>query len=140
MLTLRQLYSKTDQERKERSRFVKIVKTKMGHNKQGLGYIAAQTYSTHKVNEQGKLVRNSDPHRHLTMITFLNNKLQCIVNCSCEDYTYRYESVNSYKGAAKLDYSNGDPPVFTNPAMTNALCKHAVALYLKIQPKLPSGH
>lgn len=140
MLTLRQLYSRTDQDRKERARFVRIVKTKIGHNKQGLGYIAAQTYSTHKVTEDGRLVKNSDPHRHMTMITFLNNKLQCVVNCSCEDYTYRWETSNSYKEAAKLDYSNGDPPVFTNPSFKNALCKHAISLYLKIRPKLPPGY
>lgn len=140
MLTLKQLYSKTTPERKDRARYVRIVQTKIGHNKQGLGYVAARTYSRLKVGRDGRLVKNDDPQHYVTMITFLNKKLQCICSCSCGDTTFRWEVANSYKGAAEIEFSNGEPPLTTNPTFKVGLCKHLCALYAKIQPKLPPGY
>jgi hypothetical protein len=140
MLTLKQLYSKTTPERKDRARFVRIIQTKIGHNKQGLGYVAARTYSRMKVGADGRLVKNEDPQHYVTVITFLNKKLQCIVSCSCFDNTMRWEFSNTQKGASEIEYSNGEPPVVTNPRQIVGMCKHLCKLYNTIQPRLPPGY
>lgn len=47
---------------------------------------------------------------------------------NCENYVYWWEYANARCGAAYLIYSNGEPPVWTNPGMSVGLCKHLVAL------------
>lgn len=140
MLTPKQLYNKTSKERREKAQYVRIIRVKMGHNRQGLGYIAAKTYSRYIINSEGRVVKNPDRRDYITMLTFLNRKLQCIASCSCGDNTFRWEVANAYKGASEVEFSNGDPPVITNPTFKVGLCKHLVALYLKIKPQLPEGH
>ncbi len=139
MLTIRQLFTRTSKDRKQRAQYVRCLGMKTGYTKAGFGFVAAKSYSFYKVNSEGRLVRNLTPHKYLTMITFVNSKLQCHVSCSCEDNLYRWEFANANRGAAEIEYSNGDPPNTTNPEYKPALCKHLVALYLKIQPKLPTG-
>lgn len=51
-----------------------------------------------------------------------------LVQCTCENYVYWWEYANARCGAAYLIYSNGEPPVWTNPGMSVGLCKHLVAL------------
>lgn len=140
MLTLKQLYQRTTPERKDRAQYVRIIKVKMGHTKQGLGYVACRSYSRFKVGADGRLKRNEDPTHYVTMFTFLNKKLQCIASCSCGDNTFRFEVSNSYKGAAEIEFSNGEPPLTTNPTFKVGMCKHMTSLYKKIQPKLPPGY
>jgi hypothetical protein len=140
MRALKSLMARTDEHRKQRAAYVKIIKTKIGHNKLGQGYIAAQTYSTHKVGADGRMVRNTNKHRYLTMLTFVDKKLHVVASCSCGDQTFRWEWANTQKGAAEIEYSNGEPPTTTNPTFKIGLCKHQVALVNLIKPKLPQGY
>ncbi len=140
MLTLRQLFKRTTEDRKQRAMYVKVLQMKTGHTKEGLGFVAAKTRSTHIVNGDGKLVRNPKPTTYVSMIIFIDRKLNCHVSCSCDDNLYRWEYANAGKNAAEIEYSNGEPPIYTNPGYKPGLCKHLVSLYLKIQPKLPSGY
>jgi hypothetical protein len=139
-LTLKQFFQRTDPARKQRAKYVKITGMKTGHLRSGLAYVACKSYSTHKVNEQGKLVRVSQPNHHITVLTFINNKLQVHVACSCEDNTYRWEWANTQKDAAVIEYSDGSPPDYTNPKYRASMCKHMVALTMKIGPKLPAQY
>lgn len=139
MLNLKQLMARTDAERKQRAQYVKILKLKAGYTSHGQGFVSAQTYSRFKVDQSGKLVRNTEPTKYVSVIVFLNRKLQCKVACSCDDNMFRWEFANSEKGASEIEYSNGQPPVVTNPAYKPGLCKHLVALVEAIKPKLPSG-
>lgn len=86
----------------------------------------------------------NDPHRpdkirryHETYIVGLDEKgenkpiakhKRVLVQCTCECYIYNYEYANARWGAAYLIYSNGEPPVWTNPSMAVGLCKHIIAL------------
>jgi hypothetical protein len=140
MLTLKQLYARTDEERKQRATYVQIVAMKTGYTNEGLGYVAAKTFSRYKVGPDGKLKRNTVPNHYISMITFQNKKLQAVLSCSCDDNLFRWEVANSYKGASEIEYSNGAAPDTTNPNYRPGMCKHLVSLYLKIQPKLPPGH
>lgn len=139
MLNLKQLVRQTDKERKQRAQYVKVLGVKTGYLKSGLGYVASKSKSTHKVNAAGKLVRVASPTQHITVITFVDKKLNVHCACSCEDNTFRWEYANTQKGAAEIEYSNGEPPVTTNPQLRNSLCKHMVALVDRIRPKLPPG-
>jgi hypothetical protein len=140
MLTLKQLEARTTRERKIRAQYVKIVRMKTGHTPEGLGFVAAQTYSKWIVNRQGKLVPNPNKHYYISQITFINKKLKVHVSCSCDDNLYRWEYANSDKEAAVIEYSNGEMPSTTNPLLKAGLCKHLVALVTQIRPKLPSGY
>ena len=139
MLNLKRFMAKTDDERKQRARYVKLVGVKTGHLKNGLGYVACKSYSTHKVNAKGKLVRTQSPNHHVTVMTFIDKKLNVHCACSCEDNTFRWEFANTAKDAAVIEYSNGEAPSTTNPKLRNSLCKHMVALVEYIRPKLPPG-
>lgn len=139
MLNLKQLVRNTDPGRKQRALYVKILGLKIGHLRSGLGYVACKSRSTHRVNEAGKLVRVSNPTQHITVITFIDKKLNVHCACSCEDNTFRWEYANTQKGASEIEYSNGAPPTTTNPQLRNSLCKHMMSLVERIRPKLPPG-
>lgn len=139
MLNLKQLIRRTDDARKERARRVKLVGLKTGYLLSGLGYVASKSMTTHKLDARGKLVRVANPPQHVTVITFIDKKLNVHCACSCEDNTFRWEFANTVKDAAEIEYSNGAPPVTTNPMLRNSLCKHMIALVDRIRPKLPPG-
>jgi len=141
MRTLKQLLNRTDPERKQRAIYVKVIRAKFGrHKDSGNAFIAAQTYSRMRVSADGRLVRNTDPHRYLTMFTFVDKKLNVIASCSCGDQTFRWEWANANKGASEIEYSNGEPPNVTNPTYKVGMCKHQVALLEFIRPKMPPGY
>lgn len=139
MLTLKQFMRKTDRGRHYRAGFVRIVGMKTGHFKSGLGYVASKSYTTHKVNDRGQLIRIQNPQHHVTVITFIDKRLHVHVACSCEDNTFRWEFANTQKDASEIEYSNGAPPTTTNPMLRTSLCKHTIALVNKVKPKLPPG-
>jgi hypothetical protein len=137
MLTIKQLAALTTKDRKQRSTYVKIAQNKIGHNKQGLGFIAAKTYSSHTVNNKGNIVPNPSPIHYVSVITFLDKKLHVHVGCSCDDNLFRYEFANTDKDASEIEYSNGEPPDTMNPQLVPGLCKHLYRVYLSIKNKLP---
>lgn len=52
-----------------------------------------------------------------------------LVQCQCEAFVFNFEYANATVGASRLIYSNGAPPVYTNPGLMPGLCKHLVALF-----------
>lgn len=58
----------------------------------------------------------------------VNKHRKVLVQCSCESFVYVFEYANATKGASRLIYSNGEPPVFTNPQLAPGCCKHLIAL------------
>lgn len=139
MLNLKQLVRRTDIGRTQRARYVKLVGMKTGYLRSGLGYVASKSQTTHKLNARGRLVKVENPTQHVTVITFIDKKLNVHCACSCEDNTFRWEFANAVKDAAEIEYSNGAPPTTTNPMLRNSLCKHMLALVDRIRPKLPPG-
>lgn len=64
--------------------------------------------------------------------------IPCSVDCSCEDYRYKWAYANSDKDAGEigndsLSQCNGAYPRVTNPHLRPGLCKHLLSLrgYLK---------
>lgn len=57
----------------------------------------------------------------------INKHKKIIVSCSCENFVFTFEYANAAHGASRLVYSNGEPPIVTNPGLAPGLCKHLVA-------------
>ncbi len=137
MLTLDQIARRTNNFRRMGSKFVRFTDTKKGYLSNGNGYIAAASYSTHRIDSAGRAYVNQQPSKYVTVFEFLDTQLHVNISCSCEDNTYRWEWALWNRGAAEIEYSNGDAPDIRNPTYKAACCKHAYALYQKIKPKLP---
>lgn len=137
MLTIQQIVKKANRLRLEGARYVRITDVKKGYDSQGRGFVAAASYSTHLIGEDGRPVANPHPHKYVSVITFLDTKLHVQVSCSCADFLYRWEVALHDKGAAEIEYSNGAYPTMTNPQGRHATCKHLISLYRKIEKKLP---
>lgn len=137
MLTIHQIAKKTSRLRIEGARYVRFTDTKKGYLKNGNGFIAAASYSTHVIGPDGRPKVNEQPSKYVTVIEFVDMKLHVHVSCSCADFTYRWEVALHNKGAAEIEFSNGEQPTTTNPSLKPAMCKHAYSLYMKIKPKLP---
>lgn len=131
MLTLKQIIRKTDPFRKEGANYVRILQVKKGYNSLGQGFIASSSYSTHVLDSHGKPHRNERPDRYVTVITFLDRKLHVSCSCSCPDFKFSWETALSYKGAAEIEYSDGEAPDVKNPRYRTGQCKHLFALYYK---------
>lgn len=64
--------------------------------------------------------------------TPINKHKRVICSCACENYVYTWEYANALHGASRIIYGNGDAPTMTNPQNAYGLCKHLVALSLKV--------
>lgn len=137
MLNIHQIVKKANRLRQEGAHYVRITDLKKGYDARGRGFVASASFSTHLIGEDGRPVPNPHPHKYVTVITFLDAKLNVKVSCSCADFLYRWEVALHNKGAADIEYSNGAFPTMTNPSGKHATCKHLIALYNRIKNKLP---
>lgn len=67
--------------------------------------------------------------------------IPCQVDCTCEDYRYKYAYANNDKeagtmGADSLNKCNGNFPKQTNPYLRPGLCKHLLSLREYLRTKL----
>lgn len=65
----------------------------------------------------------------------VNRHRKVLVQCSCENFVYVFEYANASVGASRLIYSNGEPPLMTNPRLAPGCCKHLIALAIIIIEK-----
>jgi hypothetical protein len=141
MLTLPQIYQRTNARRKESAKYVKIIYQKRGWDSHGRGYVACASYSTKEWNAwKQKYVKNPRiKNRYVTVIVFLDPQLHVAVSCSCADFKYRWEVALNHKQAAEIEYSNGELPKIRNPSMKGWMCKHLLKLFETIKPELPKA-
>jgi hypothetical protein len=128
-MTIAQIRKYTPFNRRVSSKIVKIVEIKVKKNIDGYPLILAKTISTETPKGEAKNLKTA-PH-YVTSIE-LYPKKQVIVSCSCDDWLFTYEVACNKKGAARIEYSNGENPGTRNPAMTPGCCKHLYALSTKL--------
>ena len=133
-MTLTQILRNTTSSRVELSAFVAVRNLKFGISKKlGIPKAIAQCYSKDKSGSgQPKLFK------YATMVEFWpESKVK--IGCSCPDHLYRWEYALTRKGASYITYSNGEPPIDTNPKLVPGCCKHLIALIsaMKKQKMLP---
>lgn len=130
-MTFKQIVDHADEGRIARARDVVITKFQVGlHKKTGVPTAIAQSYSKDPGN-----AGSPKADKYITKIEFKSNR-NVIVGCSCYDFTFRYEFALAKKGAAVINYSNGQPPNTTNPPpRVLGCCKHCIALYKYMEKK-----
>lgn len=63
----------------------------------------------------------------------ISKQKRVMCSCPCANYVFMWEYANAEHGAGRIIYGNGEPPSYTNITHTPGLCKHALALALKIK-------
>jgi len=114
---------------------VKLLEQRAGYH-EGNVFFAAKTQSVRERLPNGNIIRLTHSPKYVTVITVLNRRGHVNLSCSCDDFKYRLEYPLTKKGAAQIEYSNGDPTVYTNPSLIPYACKHLIKLYQIIKPKL----
>lgn len=136
MLTLPQIYAKTDELRRRNAQYVRFLRTKKGYNSKGQGFIAVQSHSTRTVDKNGKQISGPSDTKYISMVTFIDKKLHVVCSCSCPDFMYRQEVALNKKGAAEIEYSNGELPTTTNSRMITYFCKHLCQIFFTIEKQI----
>ena len=82
---------------------------------------------------------------HTTSITGVNPDLRSNfeglkLSCSCKRFLFHHEYALTYHGMSHIKYSNGEPPLKTNPRFRNSfagiqICKHLYSLATKLLKK-----
>lgn len=136
-MTMKQIYNRTPRMRKIASLYVKITHIKLGRNRQGLPFAASQSYSAHHILPTGRVIRVRAKIKYVTTLVVISKRGHCKVSCSCPDFTFAgWEYSLAERGAADIEYGNGAAPDIKNPSQVPGACKHVIALYLKVAPKL----
>ena len=124
-MTMEQILKRTPANRKDKAVYVKIKELKSRKTSYSTIVYKAKTTSSHTTTGVKKRGQQS------TYVTTIEtNGKMCVVSCSCEDFAYRWEVALNKKKAARIEYSNGEPPVDTNPSLIPGCCGHLVSLGL----------
>lgn len=122
---MKQIISKSGPARKAAALFVDILQTKVKKSKAGNPLVVCKTRSS--TTSQGKAKPKGSSNTYVSTIEVLPSS-KVIVSCSCQDFMYTWEVALSLKGAARIEYSNGDQPNEKNPRNVPGACKHLVAI------------
>lgn len=124
---------RTTKRRKQSARYVRFLQAKKGYTREGYGFLAVQSNSTHAYDPATKTyIPTPNKPKYVTVVTVLDDDLNCVVSCSCKDFLYRWEVALYLEDAADIEYSNGELPEITNPQLAPRCCKHLVRLYAAI--------
>ena len=131
-MTLKKLLAVTPSNRHEWSAGVKIVGAKARKGPNGVPMYIAKVRSTVDNTGNAKQARKIDTYVASVEVF---PKGQVIVSCSCPDFCFTWEYALNKKGAARIEYCNGEAPGTRNPSEKPGLCKHLVALGEMMQTK-----
>jgi hypothetical protein len=145
-LSFKQLLSTSDPKRMDRATHVNPrslrVAAKDGNESWSFSYKSQREWSTTKMRHRGEI-------RFLKEnVELIDNAedLECIVDCSCPDYKYRWAYHNAAQGSGvvgsnSLSKNNGQPPKTADTDLGPGLCKHLISLgeYLKTNIDPPAG-
>lgn len=145
ILTYTQLMNFSEPERKKRSTKMRTkslpIRADSNNEFWNFSYKSDMSHITPRIN-------NPNGIGHKGRITFKKNAgdksaidIPCSVDCTCEDYRYKYAYANNDKeagsmGANSLNKCNGQFPKITNPYLRPGLCKHLLSLREYLRTKL----
>jgi len=129
-LTVNQILKATPFNRHKKAAQVAIRGIKVRKNLDNMPMVVAKTQSTQKMKKgaiPGKLLPDTQAHNYVTSIeVYPKGKLICA--CSCDDWKFTWEVAMVKYGAARVEYSNGEPPTTRNPLKKPGACGHLIAL------------
>ena len=121
--------AKAGPQRKAAAAYVDIKATKVKKNRDGVPMVLCKTSSKTVIKKGGVAVRKPGGTASTYVTTVeVYPKHQVIVGCSCEDFTYTWEVALNRRGAARIEYSNGEDPGEKNPSYVPGCCKHLIAV------------
>jgi hypothetical protein len=126
-LKLRQLLRLTPRLFHNNAQYVRMLSVKKAKTTSGLtAYLGVM-----RTHDPG---RDKPPRKRNVSIIGLDpdsglpvNKQRVLLQCDCENYAFTWEYANTAHNAARLLFSNGQYPGFTNPKLAPGMCKHLVA-------------
>ncbi len=124
-MTMKQIISKAGPARKAASLYVDLVRMKVKKSKAGNPLVVCKTKSS--TTGQGKAKAKGSANTYVSTIEVLPSS-KVIVSCSCSDFMFTWEAALNLKGAARIEYSNGELPNERNRNNVPGCCKHLVAL------------
>lgn len=111
--------------------YVKFKQVKIGRNRQTqVPTIKSMSYSTHTFLGERK---NYQPNQYVSIVEIHGRYV--VVGCSCDDFWAVWEVALSARGAARVEYSNGERPDNKNPKMVPGCCKHLHRLLSRLIEK-----
>lgn len=145
ILSFSELMKFSDPKRKQRAAKMRTsslpVSSHADNESWNFTYKSDQSHITPRPNSPSGI-----PHRgRITFSKNTNNKsaidLPCSVDCTCEDFRYKYAYANADKqasvtGVNSLSKNNGQFPKVTNPHLRPGLCKHLLSLREYLRTKL----
>lgn len=130
-LTYRQLYALSDSGRKERSRTVSGPALVVDSYQDSSYYVFdyKSNPSTTGLRHKGYIKFIRPQNRSVPK----GEDIECVVDCSCPDYKFRFAWANKQRGSGvvgpnSLNQAWNRAPRITNPTGRPALCKHLLAL------------
>lgn len=130
-MTMRQILKSTPKSRQFSASFVKLREVKVGRAKTTAApVIRAKSYSTHNHKGERKLYK---PNTYVSLVEIHSQHV--VLSCSCDDFWAVWEVALEKRGAARVEYSNGERPIERNPQMIPGCCKHLYALGTKLIEK-----
>ena len=128
-LSLKQLLNATPALMRNNAKFTGVKSLRHANTRNGMPAIRAKVWSQTGRNKQVyscDVIAKEDPDKPI----YKQSKV--LVSCSCENFMYTWEYANNHWGAAKIKYSNGEPPTVTNAGLHPGMCKHLVCLAQEI--------
>lgn len=132
-LTIRQIMAKAGSQRKAAAAYVDITATKVKKNRDGMPMVVCKTQAKTTVTKKPSGDRVTKPKAAGAANTYVTTvevypRNQVIVSCSCDDFKFMWETALNLKGAARIEYSNGQLPNEKNPKNIPGCCKHLYAV------------
>ncbi len=128
-LTSRQIMAKTPLGRRQAADYVRIMALKSKRSKAGTVILYAKTKSTSSSTGVPKV---GPLNTYISTIEVLNTRGHVKTSCSCPDFMFTWEVTLHNKGAADIEYSNGEPSDARNPQQLPGCCKHLYALFSRL--------
>jgi hypothetical protein len=141
-MTFADLYDETDEDRLTRSKTIRVrpldVDTDNNNEMWRFNYTSAE--KTEGKSHKGNI------HFFKENVEQNDNAedLECMVDCSCRDFKYRWAYANaqddaSFIGGRSLNKCINRPPRRTNPTRHKQLCKHLAGLAKYLKTNLDTG-
>jgi hypothetical protein len=130
-MTARQILAKTPRSRRDAAIFTRVKEAKKTKKGESILFMA-KTITTKKPSGDRKTP--PEPYTYVSTIE-VNKKGQAIVSCSCDDFMYTWEYTLKQKGAARIEYSNGESSKDRNPQQIPGCCKHLYGFMTKLIEK-----
>lgn len=128
-LSLKQLLNATPALMHNNAKFTGVKSLRHANTRNGMPAIRAKVWSQIGKTRQVyscDIIAKEDPEKPIY------KQKRVLVSCDCENFMYTWEFADNHWGAAKIKYSNGEPPVATNPGYHPGMCKHLVCLAKEI--------